>query len=1052
MSFTGLFIKRPTLVVVLFAVLGLLGAFSYTQLSYELLPKISPPVVIITTSYSGASPNEVETGITKYIEDAVSGLDKVVTITSTSSEGNSVVTVEFDQAAKIDVALQDAQRKVNEIVALLPKDSKPPILSKFALDEVPVIRAGVTGNMAPREFYQFVKDYVKPELARVAGVAQITLLGGDEREIKVNVDAAKLRSYGISILQVTQAIKNSNLDFPTGRIKDTDGQFVVRLAGKFASIEELRELIVARSKQGGDVRLNDIAEIRDGQKEYKNINRINGKTSIGMFISKGSEANTVEVSKLAKKKIAELESLHAEKGLKFDIAQDNSLFTVDAADAVKHDLMIAVLLVALVMLVFLHSIRNSFIVMVAIPASLISTFTVMYFMGFTLNLMTLLALSLAVGIWVDDSIVVLENIYRHLEMGDDKRTAALKGREEIGFTALSITLVDVVVFLPLAFSGGIIGNIMRQFAIVIVVSTLFSLLVSFTITPVLASRISKFEPIGNGTLLGTFGAFFENIYSKIADFYKELLAWSLKRGWVIGTSSILLLFASCSLMPLGYVGFEFITQSDRGEFSVGIELPPSTSLEETNLISQQVETMIRDIPEVVKVSANVGASADGFLNFSSSNIADINVSLLPKAEREAKGMRSTSDVGLYIKTQTKNIPGAKIRINTIGIFGSADETPIQLVVSGTNRDSVRVGAEVLKEVIKQTKGTTDVRLSSEDGKPETRIEIDRNKMSQFGLSIADVGGSLRVLLSGDEDAKYRDGETEYDIRVQLDEFDRSNTDFIGSLTFVNPKGQIIELKQFANIYQTTGPTKLQRRDRNTAVTVLSQVAGRASGSIWQEVQGKLKTTSIPAGVTIAPQGQLKNQGDSFGSLGLAMLAGITFVYLIMVALYNSYLYPFVVLFSIPLAGIGAMFGLGLAAKTLSIFSMLGMIMLIGLVAKNAILLVDFTNKLKEEGMNTRDALLEAGRERLRPILMTTLTMIFGMMPIALSTSAGSEWKTGLAWVLIGGLTSSMLLTLLLVPIVYQTFDRLKLRLEELPFLRKKPSAISGSEPSPVNAD
>ncbi|MFN3427452.1 MAG: efflux RND transporter permease subunit [Candidatus Thermochlorobacter sp.] len=1022
MSVTRLLIQRPTLVVVLFAVLGVFGLYGYTQLSYELLPKFAPPVVTITTAYPGASPNEVETSVTKLIEDAVSGLDKVDAITASSNEGVSFVSIEFKQEANVDIVLQDAQRKVESIIPLLPPDAKRPVLSKFAFDEFPILRMGITSNMPETEFYTLVKERLQPRLARIPGVAQIVLIGGEEREIKVNLNAEKLKAYGFSPLQVANVIKNANLDFPTGRIKDSDGQFVVRLAGKFTSLEEMRNLVVGRSKQGGEIRLADIAEVEDGRKEPTNINRINGKSSIGMFINKQSDANAVIVSEKVRAELAKIEKEYADKAVKFDIAQDASIFTLDAAHAVQEDLMLAILLVALVMLVFLHSIRNSFIVMIAIPCSLISTIGVMYFLDYTFNLMSLLALSLAVGIWVDDSIVVLENIYRRLELGDDKVEAAVRGRDEIGLTAVSITLVDVVVFLPLALTSGIIGNIMRQFSIVMVVSTLFSLLVSFTVTPVLASRISKLEHLTKDTLMGRFGLWFEGIFKRFTARYIELLKWALQNRWKVAVSAVMMLIASCSLIPLGFIGGEFIAQTDRGEFSVALELAPGTKLEETNAVSQKIERMLMDIPEVEKVAANVGASSDGFVTASSSNIVDISVKLIDREERKARGLRSTTDVQAQIKQMTKDIPGVKVRVNDIGIFGTANQTPIQLIVSGADYELVKQSALHLKEILKNTKGATDVRLSAEDGNPETRIEIDRNKLAFFGLSMAEVGASLRIALAGDNNAKFREGDTEYDIRIQLDEFDRSNTETLGNMTFVNQRGQVVELKQFANIYQATGPTKLQRRDRNYAIIVYAQLAGQSLTSVWQNAQKKLAEDPLPAGIKISPLGDLKNQQEGFGSLGIALVAGVLFVYLIMVALYNSYKYPFVVLFSIPLAVIGALLAIALAAKNLSIFTILGFIMLLGLVSKNAILLVDFANRAKEEGLNTVEALVEAGRERLRPILMTTLTMIFGMMPIALSSAAGAEWKTGLAWALIGGLTSSMFLTLVVVPVVYYWFD------------------------------
>ncbi|MBC8042776.1 MAG: efflux RND transporter permease subunit, partial [Rhizobacter sp.] len=751
-------------------------------------------------------------------------------------------------------------------------------------------------------------------------------------------------------------------------------------------------------------------------------------------------ANAVDVSKLVRAEVAKIEKDYAGIGLRFDIAQDGSLFTLDAAHAVQEDLMIAIVLVALVMLVFLHSFRNSFIVMVSIPASLISTFGLMYLFGFSLNLMTLLGLSLAVGIWVDDSIVVLENIYRRLEMGDDQRTAAIKGRDEIGFTALSITLVDVVVFLPLSFVGGIVGNIFREFALVIVGSTLISLLVSFTITPVLASRITKLEHMTKDTLMGRFSLWFEAQFNRFVEWYLSILKWALGNGWKVAALVVVLLIGSFSLFPLGFIGGEFITQSDRGEFSVALELPPGAKFEQTNAVTLQAERIIMDMQgEVEKVSTTVGASADGFVGQSANNITDITVALVPKDKRT----RSTAEIQQDIKLKLLRIPGLKARVNEIGIFGTANQTPIQLGVGGTDPDSVRKGANHLADIVRSIKGTTDVRLSSEDGKPETRVEIDRQKMAAVGLTVAEVGGALRVALAGDTDAKFRDGQNEYDIRIGLDEFDRSKTANVGGLTFVNNRGQLIELQQFASIITGSGPTKLQRADRNSNILVYSQVAGKPSGSIWAEVQQAVAKSPLPGGTRISLYGDLKSQSEANSSLGLAFLAGILFMYMIMVALYDSYLWPLVVLFSIPLAVIGAFLALALAAKSMNIFTILGFLMLIGLVAKNAILLVDFTNKSREEGFSTFDALIESGKERLRPILMTTLTMILGMLPIALSQSAGSEWKTGLAWALIGGLTSSMFLTLVVVPTVYITFDGLKSSIPA--FFRR---LVKRSEPAP----
>lgn len=1028
MTLTELSIKRPTIIVVIFTALTVLGLYSLSQLKYELLPRMKWPWVTISTVYPGASPSEVQSSVTKPIEEAVSGLDKVSAVYATSTEGVSFVSIEFQQSAVLDVVIQDAQRKVNEIAYKLPPGAKTPTVSKFALDELPVIRMGVTANMPSREFYQLLKDRVQPRFARLPGVAQVSLIGGDEREIRVNLDAQKLQAYGLSVLQVTQAIKTSNLDFPTGKVEEGNRQYIVRLAGKFQTVEDLRNLVIAHSKQGGAIQLSDIAEVYDGQKDPVMMSRINGVSSVGIFVVKQSDANSVDVSNEVRAEIPKLEKDFSSINMRFDVAQDGSIFTREAVHAVQIDLLIAIFLVALVMLMFLHSIRNSLIVMIAIPTSMVSTFIGMYIFDMTLNLMTLLGLSLVVGILVDDSIVVLENIYRHLEHGEERRSAAIKGRNEIGFAALSITLVDVVVFLPLSLVSGIIGNIMREFALVVVFSTLMSLFVSFTITPLLASRFAKLERLTHGTLLGRFALWFEQQFKRFQEGYAKVLHWGLfNKGKVILISGGLFL-ASLSLVPLGFIGSEFIAVADRGEFTVTLELEPGSTLEHTNVVTREVEKLISDIPEIKKMFVNVGASSEGLLGQTSNNSAQIDIALVSKNERQ----RSTDEISAEIKSRIRQLPGVRVRVNPIGIFGTANQTPIQLNVYGTNYDEVRAAAERVADIIRSIPGSGDVRLSSEEGKPEIRIEIDRHKIAALNINLAEVGATLRTALAGDDESKFREGAAEYDLRIMLDKFDRSKMNTVGNLTVMNRKGQLIPLKQFATIYQATGPTKLQRQDRNYSVTVFSQAVGRPSGSIGADIQKELKKPgALPQGVNVAYLGDLKNQAEGFEQLGLAFLAANIFVYLIMVALYNSYSNPFVVLFSIPVAIVGALLSLALTMKALSVFSMLGMIMLVGLVGKNAILLVDRTNQMrKERNLSVYDALMEAAQTRLRPILMTTVAMIFGMLPVALSTSPGAEWKSGLAWALIGGLASSLLLTLVLVPVMYMKFDEWKIAIPQ----------------------
>ena len=1028
MTITELAIKRPSLVVVVFGALTLLGIYSLINLKYELIPKITPPVLSVTTIYPGASPNEVESSVTKPIEDALSSLDQVYSMTSTSNEGVSFVLVQFNQSADINTKLQDAQEKIDQIVGTFPTGVKTPSVSKLDLEAIPVLRLGVTSDLPPTQFYQFVLDKIQPRLSEISGVGLVTLVGGLQREIRVNLHESKLKAYGISVLQILNAVQTSNIDFPTGKLENNSHQLIVRMAGKFKTVNAIRNLIIKRSPDGGEVRLSDVADVEDGHKSYQTITRINGVTSIGILVEKQTDANTVNVSKRVRAELTKIEHDYKAENVKFVVAQDGSTFTTQAVDGVEFDLLLAVILVAVIMLLFLHSIRNSFIVMLAIPASILSTFIVMYALGFSLNLMTLLGLSLVVGILVDDSIVVIENIHHHLEMGEKPRAAALNGRNEIGFAALSITMVDVVIYVPLALTDGLIGNIVREFALVVVISTLMSLFVSFTVTPLLASRISRLEKMTDGTFIGKFAIGFEKYFKKMVAQYLALLKWSLHNRWKVIALSAVLFFAALSLAPLGFIGAEFIPQTDMGQFAVTLDMPPNYTVRHTNLVTERVERYVNSLPEVKEDFVQVGVSNEGFIGQSSNHSSELDVELVSKDKRKL----STDEIGQQIKRFALQIPGVRARVDPIGLFGMANQSPIQLIVSGPSRSDVLKSAQVLEDVVKKIPGTADVRLSTDIGSPEMRVDIDRQKLAAFGLSMANVGAALQVAMQGNDDAKFREGGDDYDILVTLDKFDKSNISDLKHMTFVNDKGRQIQLQQFANVYQSTAPSVLQRFDRIDAVTLYSQVIGRPVGTVGQDIKSAMAKKHLPPGVSIAYWGDLKNQADAFSSLGLALAAAIIFVYLVLIALYDSYGEPFIILFSIPVAMVGAFLALALTMNSLNIFSILGIIMLIGLVGKNAILLVDRANqKKREEGLSTFDALIEAGESRIRPIMMTTTAMVIGMLPLAFSTDAGSEWKSGLAWAIIGGLLSSMFLTLVLVPVVYELFEKVQLKLKAL---------------------
>ena len=1021
MTITELSIKRPPLIVVIFLFLIILGMFSYRLLKYELLPDITPPIISITTAYPGAPPGEVETSVTKIVEDAVNSVEKIKRVSSLSFESVSLIVLEFTQNADANTSLQEVQRRVNEILPTLPEDAKTPVVSKFAINEMPVLRIGAVSNMPDREFYRFIDETIKPRLSRLEGVGAVTLFGGIQREIRVNVDQGKLKGYGIPILSVLETIKKANLDIPAGKVKDVQGQYSVRISGKLQALQTVQDLVIKDSPDQGPIKIRDVAYVVDGTKEIESISRLNSRSALGILIQKQTGANSVEVCDRVKAELNKIEHEYASNNVAFDIAQDESVFTVDSANNVKFDLMIAILLVGLVMLAFLHSIRNSLIIMVAIPCSLISTFIAMYLLGYTLNLMTLLAFSLVIGILVDDSIVVLENIYRHLEMGKEQRRAAIEGRHEIGFTALSITLVDVVVFLPLALLGGIIGNLVRQFAVVVVVSTSLSLFVSFTITPMLASRYSRRETYNKRTLMGKFAFGFEWFFRNMSQRYTKLLDKALDHKGLVISIATLLLIASISLLPFGFIGQEFLTPTDKGELQMIIELEPGARLEETNAITRKIEKALLERPEVLKVFTNVGSSEEGFIGMFSNNVSELIVTTVPKEERK----ESIDELGRRYKEIASRFPGVKTRVAPIMIFGTSDVAPIAVSVSGPNLPDVQRTAASIENIVRESPGASEIRQSTTAGKPEVRIDLNREKMAALGLSLDYVGSELRVALNGDNSSKFRDGNTEYDIMVKYDDFDTNNPEQIRNISFVNSKGHKIYLKQFADVIYGTGPNRLERKYRNPSITVLARASGRASGDIGNEIKTKIAKMNLPPGISINYENDLEMQEESFESLGLSFLAAILFVYLILTALYNSFIYPLSVLTTIPLAIIGALLGLALTMQNINIMSLLGMIILVGLVGKNAIILVDRINQNRDTGMDLRKALLESSRTRLRPILMTTLTLVFGVLPIALSTGAANELKTGLAVVLIGGLTSSLFLTLILVPVMYVKFEQFR---------------------------
>lgn len=1028
MKLAEISIKRPSLVIVLFTILTLGGILSYTLMGYELIPKFETNMVTISTVYPGASPAEVETSVTRKIEDAVGSLENVKKVESSSYESLSVIMVQLNDGADVDFALNDAQRKVNAILADLPDDVKAPSLNKFSLDDLPIITMSISSDkLNSKDLYDLLDKKIEPIFSRVNGVAQVDLVGGQEREIQVNLDEKKLQGYGLAIGDVQQAILSSNLDFPTGSLKTRTTKSTIRLSGKYKSIEEMNNLVVS-NKNGAQVRLSDIATVFDSQKDVEKVARFNQFPTILMQVKKQSDANAVAVSESVQKTIKTVEEAYKVQGIKVKIVNDTTEFTLESANHVIFDLFLAIILVAIVMLLFLHSIRNAFIVMVSIPASLVAAFIGMNLMGYTLNLMSLLGLSLVVGILVDDAIVVLENIYRHMEMGKSKIRAAYDGASEIGFTVAAITLVIVVVFLPIAMSSGLVANILAQFCVTVVIATMLSLLASFTIIPWLSSRFGKLEHLTGKNWFEKFILWFEGLIDRFTHWITGILEWCLKttlRRVSTVIITFIVLISSFSLVIFGFIGGEFFPPIDRGQFLVQMELSKDATVEKTNQLTLEVEKFLRNDKDVVDLITTVGQQSTGFGGAQATTYqSEVQVNLTDKSERS----ESTNIKAAKIKRELEEkFTGVEFKTAPIGIMG-AENAPIEMVVTAPDNATAVKEATRILELLKKVPGAVDAELSTDSGNPEVQVNIDRDKMASLGLNLSSVGQTMQTAFNGNTDGKFRAGEYEYDINIRFGDVNRQSIDDVKNLIFTNPQGQQVRLSQFAEVKMGSGPSLLERRDKSPSVKVRAKAVGRPVGDVANEWAAKFMNEKKPVGVDYIWSGDMENQQEGFGTLGIALLAAIVLVYLVMVSLYDSFVYPFVVLFSIPLAMIGVMVILALTANSLNIFTMLGMIMLIGLVAKNAIMIVDFTNARKAAGASTHDALIQANHARLRPILMTTIAMIFGMLPIALATGAGAEMNKGLAWVVIGGSTSSLFLTLIIVPVVYSLFDSLLRRM------------------------
>ena len=1008
-------IVRPIFVTVLFILLTVLGFLSFRSLSAELMPKFTPPLLNVQIIYPGASPTEVENSLTKKAEEVLSSMEGIDQMQSYSFEGMSMIMVSFDFGTDIDKAMTDAQNRLSARRAELPRDIISPMISKVSVDEKPILILSATADIGSTDLFDLIDKRVVPELSHIKGIANVGLVGGVEREIQINLDKAKMQDVGITPVMVQGAIRASNLDFPTGYLKNDESQMAVRLSGKITSIDQLRKLIL-RNVNGTAIRLEDIAEVVDGVKDPVKMGRVNGQEAILLNILKQSDANALDVSKAVAGQIRILEERYASDGLRIEVAQDTTSFTRNAISSVLTDLLLAILLVSLVILLFLHNVRNALIVMVVVPVSLIASFIGMRLFGFTLNMMSLLALSLVIGVLVDDAIVVIENVYRHMEMGKNRVRATWDAMNEIGITVISVTMVLVVVFLPIIFTNSLVSDILRQFCAVIVIAILFSLLAALTLVPLLTSRLGNVKPLRTDTFIGRMLSGFENSISRFADRISTVTHWGMSHRWALALIVIAMMAGVMALFPLGFINFEFQPYMDRHECIIQLEMPKDISMEESNQLVRKAEDWFMQRPEVEKVVTMVGLTSDnGQSNKGTPYLAEMNVKL-----KKIPGGTETY-VAKIRKPLSDYLVDARVRVCNVSMTGTVSKASVEYVISGADKDSVALYADKALSSLSTVPGVIQPWLSVENATPEVTVHVDRDKMSNLGLTLDNVGMMMQTSFQGNDQLRYTEGDYEYAINIRADKVSRRSIEDVAGLMVANGQGDLIRLSQFADVSLGIGPSALERYNRNSSVTLRAQAYGVPAGAVAKQFMSRLDREDMPGGVQIQTTGDMKKMSDSMSVLMTAIILSLLLIYLALTLLYNNWTDPLVVMIAIPLSVVGALLALALSNTAMSIYAMLGMVMLVGLVAKNAILLVDFANEARAEGLPVDEALIQAVKLRTRPILMTALSTIIGMLPVVLSHGSGAELRTGMAWVIIGGMALSTLLTLIVVPALYKAF-------------------------------
>jgi HAE1 family hydrophobic/amphiphilic exporter-1 len=1014
-------IKRPVFATMFIAALVVLGIVSYPGIGVDLYPKIDFPIVNIFTQLRGASPEIMDIDVTDKIEEAISTINGVKTITSSSLEGISTVTVEFELERNIDLAAQDIREKVSSIRSKLPTDILEPVIQKVDPDATPVLWIAVTGPQSVRDLSTYTNEILKEQLQRIEGVGALRIAGLRLRQGRVWLDANKLRAYQIAPGDVAQALQLENVEIPGGRIESDTKEYSIKIKGEFPRIQEFNDLIVAYYR-GAPVRIRDIGRAEDGMEERRNLARFNGKPCVSIGIQKQSGSNTVAIIDRVKR---ELVNIHKTlpPGMELNIAFDQSDFINRSINEVKGHLVVGGFFAVLAVFLFLRNWRTTLISALALPVSIIATFTIMKAFDFTFNNMSMLALSLSVGILIDDAIIVIENIYRHIEEGMEPREAAAFATSEIGLAVMATTLAIVAIFLPVAFMKGIIGRFFWQFAMTVVFSVMVSLIVSFTLTPMLASILLKQKKRETAAIvpsrfpfLARIGNGLEKVYKKTETTYRHILGFSL--GYRKTVLVLALFIFAFSLYITKFIGKEFVPAEDQGQFLVRMEAPIDYSIDKADALFMQGETIVKSFPEANRFFYLQGFGAGGAGQI---NKAIIFTGLKKKADRK----KSQEQLKAEIRQKLNQIPGLKATAEDISMIGGGiRNVPIQYAIRGLDLDVLQNYTRQITTELAKLPGIVDVDTSLEAGKPELKVFIDRNKAADMGVSVGAIADAVNILISGEVDiTKYKDEAKgrRYDVRVRLNPEDRANPADLGKIYVRAKDGRLVELASVIRIQEGGGPSVIYRVDRQRATIVYASLEKKPLAQAMEELDG-ISGKVLTPGYTARYKGAADTMKESFKYLLFALFLGILMAYMVLAAQFESFVHPFYVLLAMPLSFIGAFGALLLAGKTISIFSLIGLILLMGLVKKNAILLVDYTNVLRERGFTRREAILQAGPVRLRPILMTTLAMVFGMLPVALGLGEGAETRSPMGIAVIGGLLTSLFLTLVVVPAAYDLFD------------------------------